>query len=102
MLKSIMDVGEVADYLGFSVKKIYRLVETNKIPASRVGRQYRFMKEVVDGWLEDKNILVKPNWGQRLDLVLGRMRARAAKRDISAEDIEQEIKRVRQEKRENT
>ena len=100
MLKTIMDVEEIAEYLGFSAKKIYRLVETNKIPASKVGRQYRFMKEMIDCWLENKNILTTPNWGQRLDQVLARMRTRAL--GISAQEIEQEIKKARLEKRENT
>lgn len=102
MLKSIMNVEEVANYLGFSVKKIYRLVETNKIPASRIGRQYRFVKVVVDGWLRDKNILGKPDWGQRLDFILDRMRTRASKQEITAEDVEQEIKSIRLRKGENT
>lgn len=102
MLKSIMNIEEVADYLGFSTKKIYRLVETNKIPASKIGRQYRFLKDVVDDWLEDKNILVKPDWNQRLDRVLERMRKRASKANISAQDIEQEISKVRLEKRESS
>ena len=102
MVKSIMNVEEVAEYLGFSVKKIYRLVETNKIPASKVGRQYRFLKEAVDDWLEDRNILVKPDWGQRLDRVLERMKAKASKVNIGVQDIEQEIKKIRLEKREDT
>ena len=102
MVKSIMNVEEVAEYLGFSVKKIYRLVETNKIPASRIGRQYRFLKQAVDDWLGDKNILMRPDWGQRLDRVLERMRTRASKADISGQDIEEAIKKARLKKRENT
>ena len=101
MLKSIMNIEEVADYLGFSTKKIYRLVESNKIPASKVGRQYRFLKDVVDDWLEDKNILVRPDWTQRLDQVLQKMRRRASKSNISTQDIDREITEARSEKREN-
>jgi excisionase family DNA binding protein len=56
MAKRIMDVGEVARYLGFSTKKIYRLAEDRKIPASRVGRQYRFVKKVIDEWLKDMSV----------------------------------------------
>lgn len=102
MVKSIMNVEEVSNYLGFSVKKIYHLVETNKIPASRIGRQYRFVKAGIDDWLRDKNILGKPDWGQRLDLILGRMRAMASSSNITAKDIEREIRDVRAQKRENT
>lgn len=51
-----MDVNEVAKYLGFSTKKIYRLAEERKIPASRVGRQYRFIKKIIDEWLKEMSI----------------------------------------------
>ena len=56
MNKTIMDVGEIAKYLSFSTKKIYRLAEEHKIPAIRVGRQYRFVKLVIDEWLKEKSI----------------------------------------------
>jgi excisionase family DNA binding protein len=53
MSEKIMSVGEIAKYLGFSTKKIYRLAEEGKIPASRVGRQYRFVKSLIDDWLQE-------------------------------------------------
>lgn len=56
MNKTIMSVDEVAAYLGFSTKKIYRLAESHKIPAIRVGRQYRFVKKVIDEWLKEGSI----------------------------------------------
>lgn len=62
-----MDVQEVAEYLGFSVKKIYRLVELSEIPASKIGRQYRFVKSVIDQWLENKTISTQSHWNQGLD-----------------------------------
>lgn len=102
MLKAIMNIEEVAEYLGFSTKKIYRLVETNKIPASKIGRQYRFLKDVVDDWLEDKNILVRPDWGQRLDRALQKMRKRVSYENIRTQDIDREITETRSKKRENS
>ena len=101
-MKSIMTVEEVARYLGFSTKKIYRLVESNKIPASRIGRQYRFIREEVDRWLKDKSIVVTPDRDQRLDAVLERMRVKARRGRISATDIEQEIKKIRKGKSADT
>ena len=95
MLKSVMNIEEVAEYLGFSTKKIYRLVETNEMPASKIGRQYRFIRGAIDSWLQNKDILIKQNWSQRLDLVLGKMRTNATEANIKAGDIEREIKQVR-------
>ncbi len=97
-MKSIMTVEEVAEYLGFSVKKIYRLVETHEMPASRIGRQYRFLRETVNRWLEDKNIFAKPDWSQRLDAVLARMKSRAAQTGIQEQDIDQQLRSVRKNK----
>jgi len=56
MGKGIMSVNEVASYLGFSTKKIYRLAEGHQIPAIRVGRQYRFVRKVIDEWLKEMSI----------------------------------------------
>jgi len=53
MKKSLLDVQEVAQYLGFSPSKIYRLVREGEIPCSRIGGQYRFRPAAIDEWLEE-------------------------------------------------
>jgi len=58
--KQIMDIKELSEYLGIGKSKIYSLIRTKKIPASKIGKQYRFSKDVVDSWLKDK-IITKPN-----------------------------------------
>ena len=59
--KQIMDIKEVSEYLGIGKSKIYNLIKMKKIPAYKIGRQYRFSKEIVDGWLKDKIITRKDN-----------------------------------------
>jgi excisionase family DNA binding protein len=54
MAKDIMDVKEVASYLGFSPTKIYRMLTSGEIPNVKVGGQYRFPKAVIDDWLAGK------------------------------------------------
>ena len=54
MAKDIMDVKEVAAYLGFSPTKIYRMLTAAEIPNVKVGGQYRFHKQVIDQWLAGK------------------------------------------------
>jgi excisionase family DNA binding protein len=54
--KEVMDIKDLADYLGIGKSKIYSLIRLRKIPASRIGRQYRFSKEVIDSWLREKLI----------------------------------------------
>ena len=58
-IKQVMDIKELSDYLGIGKSKIYSLIRQKKIPASRIGRQYRFSKEVVDSWLKEKIITKK-------------------------------------------
>jgi excisionase family DNA binding protein len=49
-----MDVKEIAEYLGFSPTKIYRMLTSGEIPNVKVGGQYRFPKDVIDDWLAGK------------------------------------------------
>ncbi len=58
-VKEVMDIKELSEYLGIGKSKIYNLIRNRKIPASRIGRQYRFSKEVVDAWLKEKIITRK-------------------------------------------
>lgn len=53
MERSVMTVGEVAEYLNFSVRQIQRLVASGEIPCSRVGGQLRFLKARIDEWLRE-------------------------------------------------
>jgi excisionase family DNA binding protein len=42
---------EVLEYLHVNLKTLYRLIKAGKIPAVRVGRQWRFRKRDIDAWL---------------------------------------------------
>ena len=53
----VMDIKTLAHYLGLGRSKIYGLIRLKRIPASRIGRQYRFSKELVDAWLKERLII---------------------------------------------
>jgi excisionase family DNA binding protein len=55
-VRDIMDIKALAHYLGLGKSKIYALIRQKKIPASRIGRQYRFSKNIVDQWLNERLI----------------------------------------------
>ena len=59
--KQIMDIKELSKYLDIGKSKIYSLIRMKKIPASKIGRQYRFSKDIVDSWLKKKIITKKEN-----------------------------------------
>ena len=52
--ESFLTTEEVLDYLQVNLRTIYRLIKAGKIPAVRVGRQWRFRKRDIDAWLESQ------------------------------------------------
>ena len=49
---------EVLEYLQVNLRTVYRLIKAGKIPAVRVGRQWRFRKADIDLWLEGQQTTV--------------------------------------------
>ena len=45
---------EVLEYLQVNLRTVYRLIKAGKIPAVRVGRQWRFRKNDIDAWLNNQ------------------------------------------------
>lgn len=43
-----MTASELAEYLRLNEVTIYRLAQEGKLPGLKVGRQWRFKKEVID------------------------------------------------------
>ncbi len=62
-MEQVLTLEEAAQYLKVAKPTLYRLLEDGKIPAFKVGNQWRFTKELIDKWLWDqlpkkKNVLV--------------------------------------------
>jgi excisionase family DNA binding protein len=58
-MTKLMTVGEVADYLRVTKKTVYRLLMRGKIPATKVGNQWRFAQNSIDGWLQRNSVVTK-------------------------------------------
>jgi excisionase family DNA binding protein len=54
MSKDIMTPKQAAEYLGVSKPTIYKLLRKRKIPARRLGYQWRISKVVLDRFMEGK------------------------------------------------
>lgn len=54
MDEGFLTTEEVLEYLQVNLRTIYRLIKAGKIPAVRVGRQWRFRKRDIDAWLESQ------------------------------------------------
>jgi len=48
---TILTVREVAEYLRMSEAKVYRLAKERRLPAIRIGKAWRFRKDLLDEWL---------------------------------------------------
>ncbi|MFC1956738.1 response regulator [Chloroflexota bacterium] len=60
-MTNIMNIGEIAKYLRVTEKTIYRLLWAGKIPATRVGKQWRFDRVNIDAWIKRNSISSKAN-----------------------------------------
>jgi excisionase family DNA binding protein len=52
--ETFLTTEEVLEYLQVNLRTVYRLIKAGKIPAVRVGRQWRFRKTDIDGWLDSQ------------------------------------------------
>ena len=50
-MKKILTPIEVGEYLTLHVRTIYRLAKNGLIPASKVGRRWKFRKGALEEWL---------------------------------------------------
>ena len=56
--ESFLTTEEVLEYLQVNLRTVYRLIKAGKIPAVRVGRQWRFRKSDIDAWLASQQTAV--------------------------------------------
>ncbi|MBI3490970.1 MAG: response regulator [Acidobacteria bacterium] len=61
MDETFLTTEEVLEYLQVNLRTVYRLIKAGKIPAVRVGRQWRFRKRDIDAWLDSQ----RPRGGSR-------------------------------------
>ena len=73
MEDTFLTTEEVLEYLQVNLRTVYRLIKAGKIPAVRVGRQWRFRKRDIDTWLDSQ----QPRPGLRPSLVPDSTRAQS-------------------------
>jgi excisionase family DNA binding protein len=50
----VMTIEEASKYLQIPLSSLYKLAQDGKIPCQKVGRHWRFRKETIDHWLDDR------------------------------------------------
>ena len=52
-MEDIMTLEEVAKYLKVKPQTIYTWAQDGKIPAAKLGKEWRFRKTVIDRWFNE-------------------------------------------------
>jgi len=50
----LMTIEDLAEYLKVTRRTIYEWLKTNKIPAIKLVGQWRFKKDKIDAWLDNR------------------------------------------------
>lgn len=50
--EEILTLQEIAEYLKVDKRTVYRMVKSKKLPAFKVGNQWRFSKTDIFKWIE--------------------------------------------------
>jgi excisionase family DNA binding protein len=49
--EQVMTIDELAAYLKVAKSTLYKLAQEGRVPGQKVGKHWRFHKEVIDQWL---------------------------------------------------
>ena len=55
---SITTVHDVAGYLRLSEAKVYRLAKEGSVPSFRLGKSWRFRRDLIDEWTRKETLKV--------------------------------------------
>ena len=61
-IKEILTIDELADYLRLKPQTIYKWAQGNRIPAAKLGKEWRFRKSIIDRWLDEQMLAGNPEF----------------------------------------
>lgn len=50
-----MAIADLAKYLKLSTSTLYKLCAEGKVPGQKIGRHWRFHKDVIEKWLTERS-----------------------------------------------
>ena len=51
----ILTIAELSEYLKIPKSTLYKLVREGKIPSHKIGKHWRFHKDVIDQWVKQSH-----------------------------------------------
>ncbi len=64
-MTDVMTIKQLAEYLQLPVTSLYQMAQNGKLPAAKVGKHWRFQRQMIDEWLRHQSA-----WGSRRVLVV--------------------------------
>lgn len=55
----VMTIDDLARYLQLSKSSLYKLAQEGKVPGQKVGRHWRFRKDTIDRWLDERDDIAR-------------------------------------------
>ena len=93
-LPELLNVVQVAEYLGLHRATVVAFARRGKLPAFKVGREWRFRADEIKAWL-DLQRRGRDLFVERFDRLWDRIRRGAEQSGYGAEDIPRLIQEVR-------
>lgn len=56
---NVLTIEELAAYLKISKSTLYKLAQKGEIPGQKVGKHWRFRRDIIDQWLADRKPTTK-------------------------------------------
>lgn len=56
MLDRLMTTEDLVKYLNLDLRTIYGFIKNKKIPAIKIGREWRFRRKDIDSWLDEHRV----------------------------------------------
>jgi len=56
---NVLTIDELAAYLKISKSTLYKLAQSGEVPGQKVGKHWRFRRDIIDQWLADSKQTTK-------------------------------------------
>ncbi|MDA1275726.1 MAG: helix-turn-helix domain-containing protein [Verrucomicrobia bacterium] len=86
--EEIMTIEEVAKYLKLTPQTVYKWAQEEQIPGTKLGKEWRFRKGILDEWVDSSIILSKGGF----DLVFRSSLLASRNKALSNEETDQLLK----------
>lgn len=89
----IMTLEEVARYLKLTPQTVYKWAQEGKIPGTKLGKEWRFRRRIIDDWIDTSIALSKGGF----DLMFRQSLLAVRRRGTSEQELDRLLNKVLEE-----